>query len=134
MSEDGFLSASEIGKAAWCPHGASLQARGCKPDARHKERTERGKDAHARLTQAVVAGEDRRCFVASYALGPDHGATQQLRVWRDETLKPRVMGRLFISVYYGVSPWLIRVLGRVPGFKLISRWVVLKLASCVTKK
>ena len=134
MGKEDYVSASEIGKAAWCPHGASLAARGCKADSRHKERTDRGTRSHERLTQAVVATQDRRCFVASYALGPDHVVTQQLRVWRDASLRPHWFGRAFIATYYALSPVVIRLLGWSSLFKSVSRWMVISLARSVARR
>lgn len=133
MKDEPYVSASEIGKTAWCPHGASLLARGAKPDARHFERTNRGTASHERLTEEVRAtqGRDKRCFVATYALGTNHPTTNRLRAWRDDFLLQHSAGRLFVTGYYLLSPRLIRVLGNNRRVRLICAWAVKKFAHCI---
>jgi hypothetical protein len=78
--------------------------------------------------EARVEMRDRRCYVASYALGVDHPTTHTLRLWRDEVLMRTLMGRRFVRVYYRISPFLIRVAQHVPYFKLLSAFVIERFA------
>lgn len=119
-----MVSASEVGKVAWCPHGASLIAQGVKPDARHEIRTKRGTASHQRLTQEVLASQDKRCFIASYAFGVNHPMTCILRSWRDRSLSASPAGRAFIALYYRISPPLITICQWIPGFKWLSRMAI----------
>lgn len=71
---------------------------------------------------------DRRCFVASWAIGPDDPVTETLRGWRDTALMPTARGRAFVRVYYAVSPWLVALLSRIPGARPASAWLVSRIA------
>lgn len=52
------------------------------------------------------------CYVATAVYGSyDCPPVWVLRRYRDETLAHNALGRAFISVYYAVSPWLVRRLG-----------------------
>jgi hypothetical protein len=89
-------------------------------------RKNEGLAAHNRMEQQV---QDKRCFVASWACGPDHVATQQLRAFRDQYLLRSMFGRAFVQTYYAVSPALITILRHVPGAQAASRWCVTRLAA-----
>jgi hypothetical protein len=128
-----IVSASKIGKMAWCPHGGSLQENGVQPNSYGKMKAKSGTASHDNLTTAVCEHQeqDRRCFVASYALGPDHLVTQQLRDWRDSQLKPRRAGRFVIAVYYALSPLAIRIVSPIPFARSGIRSFVLLFARMV---
>lgn len=96
-----MVNASDVGKAAYCPHALSLQSRS---NAKPGEAAIRGTQAHDDLNHYLLNGGDKRCFVATYALGEQHPTTHALRVWRDRALKPYVCGRLLVATYYWVSP------------------------------
>lgn len=128
------VSASEVGKVVWCPHAASLIARGSKQSKEAERRTASGTIGHEQLTARVIANQDRRCFVASYAIGENHPITDDLRNWRDQYLKKHLLGRIFIAAYYATSPILIRCFGGSRLFKTLSASLVTKLASYITKK
>lgn len=53
---------------------------------------------------------DRRCYIATRVYGADAVETQTLRQWRDSALLPHWPGRLLISIYYRLSPWVARLL------------------------
>jgi hypothetical protein len=78
------------------------------------------------------AGGDRRCFVASWALGPDDEDTEKLRRWRDERLLGSAPGRLARDAYYAVSPVLIRLLAPIPGAREVSARVVRLISRLLT--
>lgn len=66
--------------------------------------------------RATTSTQDRdgRCFVASAVYGATAPETDQLRAFRDRTLRPRRTGRALISTYYALGPSLVRLLGRWP--------------------
>lgn len=88
------------------------------------EAAERGRREHA----AFERQGDSRCFVASWALGPEHWATEELRRFRDRALARSRPGRAFIAFYYHSSPVLVRGLSRLPGAKGLSAVVLRGLA------
>lgn len=130
-----LVSASKIGKMAWCPHGGSLQENGAIASAQSQAKADYGTDSHERLTAAAIEqqAQDQRCFVASYALGPNHAVTQRLRDWRDSYLGQRYIGRIFINAYYALSPSAIKLLSRLPGARTAARSLVLAFARMVAK-
>lgn len=130
MRKDEYVSASEVGKTAWCPHGASLIGRGAQPDKRHAQRTERGTASHENLTRSVIdaQGQDQRCFVASYALGGNHPTTRHLRDWRDRVLMVTAWGRMLVAIYYTTSPILIRIAGSSRRVRVWSAFLVKRFA------
>lgn len=135
VSKKTRVAASQIGQAAWCGHAASLRHKAAverKKSGKPQERSElmiQGELAHQKLTRATErANSDKRCFVASYALGQEHPATHSLRIWRESTLLNSAAGRGFVKVYYAASPVVIAALGRFRLFKSVSTWTVLLLA------
>lgn len=77
----------------------------------------RGTEMHKRFEKEPVG--DRRCFVASWALGPEHWATEELRLWRDRALLGNEQGRRAVEVYYRWSPRAIALARRLPGAKAL---------------
>lgn len=52
------------------------------------------------------------CYIATCVYGSyEAPEVRLLRRYRDEFLKPKAAGRLFIRIYYAVSPWLVRRFG-----------------------
>lgn len=51
---------------------------------------------------------DKRCYIATAVFGVSAPETIKLRQWRDDYLKNYYFGRKFITVYYKISPFLIR--------------------------
>lgn len=100
-----------------------------------KAAAEAGTREHERWEAAgggVPGGGDRRCFVASWALGPDDEDTERLRRWRDERLLGSAPGRLARDVYYAVSPVLISLLSPIPGARAVSARVVRLISRLLT--
>ncbi len=107
-----LVSASDVGKAAYCPHSLSLQKRyAYSSDARQRA----GTKAHNALNESLLSGQDSRCFIATHALGAHDPDTQALRDWRDRVLMTTPFGRALVRFYYWSSPWLIRRL--LPGMR-----------------
>jgi hypothetical protein len=74
---------------------------------------------------------DRRCFVASWALGPDDPVTESLREWRDSALMPTARGRALVRAYYALSPMLVGLFSPIPGARRACAWAVSRIASMV---
>ena len=130
-----WTNASDIGSANFCPKALEFRAKGIRP-SRHTQKKQRAGDVyHREETKAAYrqTRQDQRCFVASYCLGPQHPVTQSLRDYRDSVLVNKRLGKLFVWVYYGLSPVLIRLFGHSRLFYKLSRSAVLWLAGRVTK-
>lgn len=124
------ISASDLAMHAFCRRKAYFAKNrpaeaGPESDYMIRRKNE-GLAAHSRMERRV---DDKRCFVASWACGPEHMATQQLRSFRDQQLLKSMFGRAFVQAYYAVSPALITVLRHVPGARAASRWCVTRLAA-----
>lgn len=111
-----------------CENLARLKAKyGDRVTAEVARAARRGTEEHRRFERERVS--DSRCFVASWALGGDHWATEALRSWRDEHLRGRWAGECFIAAYYALSPWAIIVLKRVPGMRGLCGRAIEQLAA-----
>lgn len=158
--------ASDMGKAAFCPHALSLE-KNFKPclfsSSRAREKSDNlrknsearmldGTLAHNDLNNQIINGaktekqsrsnsspekgrpsssqkkQDRRCFIACYALGDSHPITIELRNWRDDVLLMSVLGRAFTGIYYGLSPMLIYFFGSNELFRSLCARAVKALA------
>jgi ssDNA-binding Zn-finger/Zn-ribbon topoisomerase 1 len=118
-----WVNASDIGQVNFCAHSFQLRKKGVQQNIRSQAKMHVGKLHHATANYNATT-RDRRCFIASYALGPDHPITESFRQYRDNVLKKTWPGRIFIQIYYAISPILIGVFGRFRWFKLISVSVV----------
>lgn len=90
--------------------------------AQRSRAVEEGIRAHDRLERQTVV--DGRCFVASYAYGAGSPETAELRKYRDQRLGKTLAGRVFIQVYYALSPWAVGACRRIPGGKKIALLLV----------
>lgn len=120
------VNASDIGKASFCPHALCLQK---KHRPAPGKRQVVGSRAHAELNREILSPQDKRCFVASYALGAEHPDTQKLRDWRDERLMCSAPGRVLVRGYYWASPKLIATFGASQLLKKISAYFVMAMAA-----
>jgi len=109
-----WISASEVGRARFCAHALELKYSGAAVSASAEKARERGDAAHERFnTQMRESQRDSRCFIASHAYGLQDPRTEMLRQWRDEVLMPTATGRVFVKLYYLVSPALVRACRRI---------------------
>jgi hypothetical protein len=126
------ITASDLATHAFCrrkAYYAKNRPRLAAPDSDHMiRRKNEGLAAHSRMERQV---QDKRCFVASWACGHDHMATQQLRDFRDRTLLRSAFGRAFVRAYYAASPVLISTFGLAPGARTLARWCVIKIAAAI---
>lgn len=120
------VNASTIGAVDYCAYAKYLDS------GESTEATERGNRMHQHLT-ASTAPIDRRCFVASYAFGPDHEITCYLRQWRDQRLKGHWFGDLLIKTYYMLSPTIINTFGRFVWFRHFSTATVRVFVSFIKR-
>lgn len=126
MKKDVVVSASDVGKAAFCPHALSLAKRGGHVSEASRRAMRDGVKGHERLTAQVTAG-DSRCYISSHAFGPDHPVTAHLRTWRDNTIKKHAFGRLFIRIYYAVSPSMLGLLPEGSRRAGCVRWALIQI-------
>lgn len=65
------------------------------------------------------------CFIATVTYGGyDTTNVRFLRAFRDEILRQKFLGRLFIRCYYKIGPSLATVVDRSPAMKKASRWLL----------
>jgi hypothetical protein len=64
---------------------------------------------------------DKRCFIATAVYGEEAMQTLSLRAWRDTALCPRPLGRLFVRLYYVVSPPIARLADQSPILRAVIR-------------
>jgi hypothetical protein len=51
------------------------------------------------------------CYIATMVYGDyDHPKVMVLRNYRDEVLLSSIIGRIFVRLYYSISPWLVKIL------------------------
>lgn len=75
------------------------------------------------------------CYIATMAYGSyEHPQVMVLRQFRDMVLKTSLLGRTFISVYYGLSPKLVRVLDGHDKINLFIRKRLDKMVLCIHHK
>lgn len=126
MDNKPWVSASDAGKACYCPHSLELTLRGKKVTAEAELRQLQGTAAHEVFTQRTM--EDKRCFIASHLYGIDHEKTQRLRIYRDCHMKKKRLGRMAIAIYYTLSPWWVWLARRSAFIDRCSRslidWVI----------
>jgi hypothetical protein len=99
-----WVSASDVGRASFCPHYLELNRKGAQPSREAVVARKRGEERHNELNRQA---EDRRCYVATYLYGADHPKTQLLRSYRDRELLSTSLGRMLVRLYYLVSPAMI---------------------------
>lgn len=129
-----WVSASEVGSAQFCPQSLAMKNKGIRPSREIEQKQRAGDAYHALETKSAYRQQDKRCFVASYALGPQHPTTQLLRDWRDKVLLQNCLGKIFVQVYYLFSPVIIQIFGQSLFFRKISRSTVLWLARTIIQE
>ena len=116
-----WVSASDVGRAAYCPHYLELKNKGVKASNQAKAARARGDASHDELNRMA---QDKRCYIASHLYGIDDGRTEVLRSFRDKTLLRHRPGKVLVNIYYRLSPTLIRISSRVPAADRCLRYVV----------
>ena len=123
-----WVSASDVGQTAFCPHALELKTRGVALSKRANQQMRVGQKHHDRLNERIES--DKRCFIATYLYGQDDVRTQQLRRFRDQHLLTFFIGRWAVNGYYFASPYWVRLCQKNRVADRVSR----KLLNSITKK
>ena len=74
------------------------------------------------FVERIPAGKNKGCYVATCVYGSyDCPPVWVLRRFRDETLAATIWGRMFIKLYYSVSPSLVKCFGNTAFFQSFVR-------------
>ena len=126
--QSNWVSASDAGRDAYCPHYLELKYSGAQVSAKAQAARARGDAAHAQFNADITAPKrDSRCFIATQVYGLHDPRTDQLRLWRDEVLMPSRTGRLFVRLYYATSPALVLLCRRLSIVDRLARWCLDRL-------
>lgn len=75
------------------------------------------------------------CYIATMAYGDyDHPQVMILRRFRDENLRPYILGRGFIRAYYFISPKLVRFLKDKESINRAIRYLLDKFVKTISNK
>ena len=78
------------------------------------------------------ANQKEGCYIATCVYGSyDAPEVLVLRDFRDNELSKNIFGRLFIKVYYAISPILVRWFGKTKWFNVVWRKILDKFISIV---
>jgi hypothetical protein len=116
-----WVSASDVGRAAYCPHYLELKNRGVKASRQAEASRARGNASHDELNRIA---QDKRCYIASYLYGIDDKRTNALRSFRDKTLLCHRPGNVLVNIYYRLSPTLVTISSRCPVAERCLRYMV----------
>ena len=131
QSEKQWVSASDAGRAAYCPQYLVHKHQGADPSKEAVWSRERGAAKHADLNRQV---QERRCYIATYLYGSDDPRTDRLRTFRDEVLMSCAAGRIMTSIYYRISPSLVVAAGKSRMVSQFLAYLVGYVLSRVSKK
>jgi hypothetical protein len=126
-----WVSASDIGRAEYCSHYLEHKYKGSKVSLSAQTARAKGNTSHEAFNRQA---EDKRCFIASHLYGPEDRRTIQLRRYRDQTLRKYFAGRVFIAVYYKLSPTLVTISRKLPVLDELLMKVVNKLLRILDKE
>lgn len=112
---DPFVSATEIAALFFCENkivldrrlGETVTERQAKARSRGVAEHERADQAGRQLHNQPETGPKGPCFIATHVYGSNDPRTNQLRCFRDQSLKQSAPGRLAVLVYYRYSPLLV---------------------------
>lgn len=137
MNKSDFLSATTIAQCSYCENKLALDIRFGKKTSESEERARaRGDEEHLRHHLAAVKHgrtKDGRCFVASEVYGPLADETDVLRNFRDTVLLGTWYGRLFVRVYYDISPGLVVMIQALPKLKKPAKYTLDFIVKAVMK-
>jgi len=126
-----WVSASVVGRAAFCPHYLEHQYEGRNISSSAKIARAKGDVAHDEFNQLAM---DKRCYVASHLYGVDDTRTQTLRDFRDMHMTNNLPGKTFIYLYYYFSPLLVSCVKALPALGSCVRFVVDRLVERISTK
>jgi len=61
----------------------------------------------------------RHCFIATEIYGKESYEVNLLRIWRDEFLQKNKSGRIFMQIYYVLSPKIVKIMRKFYFFKKV---------------
>ena len=125
-----WVSASDVGRAAFCPHYLELKNKGVKASKQAKTARARGDASHDELNRMA---QDKRCYIASHLYGIDDGRTNALRSFRDNTLLRHRPGKVLVNIYYCLSPTLVKISSRSAVAEHCLRYMVNGIVKRVLK-
>ena len=126
-----WVSASDVGRAAFCPHYLELKNRCLKPSPKAVSSRIRGNKNHDELNRMA---QDKRCYIASYLYGVDDNRTNSLRSFRDQNLLSNRPGTALVAVYYKLSPSLVAISIRYPVVAQLLRLCVNTIVKLLDKR
>lgn len=92
-------------------------------------------DYAPRLSGSSSSGSSGGCYVATCVYGSyDCPPVWTLRRYRDDVLSESIYGRLFIKLYYAISPTLVKWFGKAKWFRRICKAPLDKLVSSLNAK
>ena len=120
------VNASQVADAAYCEMRLKNSLSGLKPNKRDQQKAVKGNKKHEYQNRI---GRDRRCFISTFLFGQDSIVTRDLRVFRDVVLMSCASGRVMVSIYYFVSPALIRLVSYSSKLVMVFKWLVSRFHS-----
>ncbi|MCL2062754.1 MAG: hypothetical protein FWG98_00080 [Candidatus Cloacimonetes bacterium] len=86
------------------------------------------------MGRRMSASEKSGCYIATCVYGSyDSPEVWTLRRYRDDVLMRSLLGRSFISVYYAISPSLVRFLGEKQWFHSLLKPMLDKIVQKLSK-
>lgn len=116
MAKQKYVTASDVGRVAFCPRSVSLEKQGHKVSSRAKQRRRLGNNAHKQFNQEIKAKQRKPCFIATATFGESHPVTEDFRNFRDKHINSTA-GLIFVTIYYHISPGFCVILHRFPALK-----------------
>lgn len=75
-----------------------------------------------------------KCYIAGAVYGAHSAETDILRHWRDTGLLHSTGGRLFVRIYYALSPTLAKILPSIPGATGLTRRILQPIVARLKRK
>lgn len=116
-----WVSASDVGRAAYCPHYLELKNKGVKASRQAQSARAKGNTSHDKLNRMA---QDKRCYIASHLYGIDDSRTEALRSFRDKKLLSHRPGKVLVNIYYRLSPTLVIISSQIPAADRYLRFIV----------
>jgi hypothetical protein len=128
INEIHYCNASSIGSVTFCPYSHELHLNNYPKSEKAEIRINLGNKYHHKVNSASVNKTPKSsCYIATHLYGRDHFITNQLRLYRDEVIINKFLGKSFIYIYYKTSPLLIKSLGKSKIFKKVMRMIIIKM-------
>lgn len=130
-----WVSASDIGRAAFCPKYLEHKYSGAEVSDSAVKARARGDAEHEKFNEQIKSQtSDSRCFIASHVYGVQDPRTEQLRQFRDGYLMPHALGRVFVRVYYALSPGFVALCRRSSIMDSAAKRIVAWALQAIQKK